>query len=127
MHESGLAHGVIHAVENRAGDRAVRRVGVRAGVFLRVVPEAFVQSFEQLAAGSIAEGADVELTIVPASARCYDCGTNFTTDDVMPACPACDGVVIQFDEEADDLVLEWLEYAEPQPAGANAEPTTDRP
>lgn len=65
MHEMGMCHGVLEAVLKRADGRMVDAVGVRVGDGLAVVPEAFVQSFQVLAEGGVAEGADVEITAVP--------------------------------------------------------------
>ncbi len=106
-----MSEDVLFAVEARAGDRPVAAIGVRCGALLRVVPEAFEQAFEMVAAGSVAADAEVELTQVPAEATCAACGARFTTHDPGAACPACHGrdVAVRC---GDDLVLEWLRYHE---------------
>jgi hydrogenase nickel incorporation protein HypA/HybF len=110
MHEFGMCESVIDAVEQRAAGRRVDRVAVRVGALLRVVPEAFAQSFELAAVGSVAEGARVEVTIVPARCRCLACEQVFGTDGAIPACPSCGTVSVQH-IEGDELVLELIEYA----------------
>ena len=117
MHEVGMCEGVVAAVERRAGGRRVARVGVRVGAALQVVPEAFQQAFALVAAGGVAEGAETAVTVVPARVRCRRCRTAFTTDDRVPACPACGDVGVDRDA-GDELVLEWIEYAK---AGAAVE------
>lgn len=110
MHELGMCESVIRAVEQRAAGRRVDRVAVRVGALLRVVPDAFAQSFELAAVGSVAEGARVDVTIVPARCRCLACGKGFGTDGAVPACPSCGTVGVEH-IEGDELVLELIEYA----------------
>lgn len=111
MHEVGMCEGVVAAVERRAGGRPVTRVGVEVGALLRVVPDAFQQSFELVAAGGVAAGARTELTVLPVRARCLDCGEAFSSLEAVPACPACGGVTLDR-EGGDELVLTWVEYGE---------------
>lgn len=125
MHEMGMCQGVLAAVERRAQGREVARVGVRTGTLLRVEPEAFQASFELVAAGSIAERATTEVTITPVRARCTGCDADFDTLDPFPACPACGGVDLQR-EGGEELVLEWVQYADdPAPAREDAVGTAD--
>ena len=65
MHELGLCESLLEAVERRAAGRRVLGVKFRVGEQHRVVDEAFDQSFEIVAAGTVAEGAEVELEVVP--------------------------------------------------------------
>lgn len=108
MHEIGYCDGVLEAVERRAAGRRVARIGVRIGAKHRVVPEAFEQSFQHVAAGGVAEGASTDVTTVPARARCL-CGATFETVDTLPDCPSCAAPVLEL-EGGDEVVLEWVEY-----------------
>jgi len=113
MHEAGYCHGVLHAVEDRAAGRPVARIGVRVGSLHRIVPAAFEQSFQMMAAGGVADGAGAEVTVVPATGNCGSCSRQFETADPPVACPYCGS----FDVRAtggDELTLEWVEY---RPAG----------
>ena len=65
MHEVGLCESLLEAVERRAAGRRVLGVKVRVGEDHRVVDEALDQAFELVAAGTVAEGAQVELEVVP--------------------------------------------------------------
>jgi hydrogenase nickel incorporation protein HypA/HybF len=109
VHELGYCEGVVDAVERRAAGRPVSRVGVRVGSLHRVVPSAFEQSFQLVAAGSVADGATTEVVIVPAKGRCSGCGSAFETSDPAPACPHCGSVSIEV-SGGDEIVLEWIEY-----------------
>jgi hydrogenase nickel incorporation protein HypA/HybF len=64
MHEIGLCEGIVDAVEHRAAGRRVLAVRVRAGADLRVVDGAMDQAFGLVAAGTVAEGARIEVVPV---------------------------------------------------------------
>ena len=65
MHELGLCESLLEAVERRAAGRRVLGVKFRVGEQHRVVDEALDQAFEMVAVGTVAEGAEVELEVVP--------------------------------------------------------------
>jgi hydrogenase nickel incorporation protein HypA/HybF len=113
VHEAGFCDGVLHAVEDRAGGRAVARIGVRVGSLHRIVPAAFEQSFQLMAAGGVADGATTEVTIVPARGSCAGCGEDFATTDPPLACPHCGSFEVRA-SGGDELVLEWVEYRRPE-------------
>lgn len=128
MHELAMCEGVLDAVEQRARGRPVTRVGVRAGTLLRVDPGAFQACFELVALDGVAEGATPEVTITPVHATCVACELEHETHDPFPACPGCGGVKLQRDG-GDELILEWLEYADPDSQNSVAsvpEPTDNR-
>lgn len=110
MHELGMCQGVVAALQERAAGRQVARLAVRVGAAHQVVPAAFRQAFELAALGTVAHGAHVEITIVPAGARCVDCQRDFYTDDRVPTCPVCGAVGMRVGD-GHDLMLEWVEYA----------------
>ena len=111
MHELGYCASVLEAVERRAAGRPVARIGVRVGALHRIEQAAFEQSFQLIAAGSVAEGARAEVVTVPARARCRQCGTIFDSAAPVITCLACGepGVDVT---GGDELVLEWVEYRE---------------
>ncbi len=109
--------GVVEAVERRAAGRPVARVGVRIGAVHRVVADAFQQSFEMAAAGGVAAGAETELVVVPVQGSCRACGGSFTSDDPSPACPRCGSLDVGV-HGGDEVILEWLQYAEEAPERA---------
>jgi hydrogenase nickel incorporation protein HypA/HybF len=109
MHEIGICESVLAAVEQRAGDRAVAAITVRIGTMLRVVPEAFAQSFEMVAAGTVAEGATPELIIEPVQGSCEQCGDTFESRDHIPSCPSCGSIRVTR-QGGDELMLESIAY-----------------
>ncbi|MGH3655090.1 MAG: hydrogenase maturation nickel metallochaperone HypA [Micromonosporaceae bacterium] len=64
MHEIGLCEPVLDAVQRRAAGRRVTGVKLRVGAAHRVVPAAMQQAFELVSAGTVAEGAALELLAV---------------------------------------------------------------
>lgn len=125
MHELSYCEGVAEAVLRRAAGRPVSRIGVRIGAVHRVVPEAFQQSFELVAAGGPAAGATTVLVVVPVQGSCCTCGAAFEAPDLAPACPACGSLEVTVDG-GDEVVLEWIEYRDPareQPVELVPDPT----
>jgi hydrogenase nickel incorporation protein HypA/HybF len=110
LHEFGLCEGVLETVERRAAGRPVDGFRVRVGALHRVSEEAFDQAFEMVSAGTLAEGAEVELFVVPVTIRCRGCGHSAETDDPFAACPACGGTDLDM-EGGDELILEWIRLA----------------
>ncbi|MCW2549642.1 MAG: hydrogenase expression/synthesis HypA [Mycobacterium sp.] len=116
MHEMSYCEGVLEAVERRAKGRPVVRVGVRIGAVHRVVADAFQQSFELAAAGGPAEGAATEVIVAPVYGHCMDCRHDFDSADSAPACPSCGSLDVAT-EGGDEVILEWLEYADSAVSG----------
>ncbi|HSP37717.1 MAG TPA: hydrogenase maturation nickel metallochaperone HypA [Frankiaceae bacterium] len=112
MHEISYCEGVLDAVLRRANGRPVSRIGVRAGTLHRLVPAAFEQSFQLVAGGTIAEGASTEVVPVPATAVCRACTHRTDTAGPIVSCPSCGGFEVDL-EGGTELVLAWVEYAEP--------------
>ena len=77
MHEMALTQGIVElAVETakREGATRVRRVFADIGVLSHVEPEALLFCFDAVSAGTIAEGATLEIERVPGAGWCMDCG-----------------------------------------------------
>ena len=109
MHELGLCSSIVEAVERRAGERQVAAVTVRVGRLQHVHPEAFEQSFEIAAVGTVAEGAVPRLVLLPVRARCRSCAAELSADEIPLSCPECGSPDPEL-TGGDELVLESLEY-----------------
>jgi hydrogenase nickel incorporation protein HypA/HybF len=109
MHELGLCEGIVDAVARRAGERPVARVRVRVGALHHVHPEAFAQSFALAATGTVAEGAEAELVLLPVTARCRACDSVVESSAPVLSCPACGGLELDH-TGGEELLLESLEY-----------------
>jgi hydrogenase nickel incorporation protein HypA/HybF len=111
MHELGICEAVLERVQERAAGRRVEGVGLRAGAGLRLVSGAVQQSFDLLTVGTTAEGAVVDLDVVPGRGTCQECEAAFEAEALLAACPSCGSVAVEV-QGADDLVVTWLRFVE---------------
>lgn len=109
MHEFGMCDGIVDAVQRRAAGRPVARVRVRIGTLHRVVEAAFQQAFTHAAEGTEAEGASVELVIIPVSATCLSCAAVAEAEQIVTICPNCGGTDLDL-TAGEELILESIEY-----------------
>jgi hydrogenase nickel incorporation protein HypA/HybF len=112
MHEIGLCEALMEAVERRAAGRRVAGVRFRVGVLHRVVEPSLAQAFELVSAGTVAEGAEVDLVTLPAKVTCRACGVESSADDLLVVCPSCGGTKLDL-TGGDELVLESIDLAAP--------------
>ena len=112
MLEFGLVEGIIETVRERAGDRPVARVKVRIGTLHRAPNGPMEQAFEMVGAGTVVEGATLELVQMPVTSTCRDCGRVSSSDEMVLLCPGCDGTFIVY-SGGDELLLESIEYRHP--------------
>ncbi|MEV8635446.1 hydrogenase maturation nickel metallochaperone HypA [Streptosporangium sp. NPDC051023] len=111
MHEFGIAEAVLDAVERRAEGRKVARLRVRAGTLLRITGPAFDQAFSLVSPETVAEGATVDLIVVPARLICRSCGEDQETFDALAVCGACASTDVDL-RGGDELVLESIQLEE---------------
>jgi hydrogenase nickel incorporation protein HypA/HybF len=111
MHELSLAAAVVEIACRHAGGRRVTKVGLKVGHLRQVVPAALAFSFELVAQGTVAEGAELEQKIVPARALCRACAVESPLRAFPLQCEACGGVDLQF-VAGDELDVEYLELDE---------------
>lgn len=108
MHEVSLGEAILDAVERRAAGRKVTRVKVRVGTLHRVVGPALDQGFAMVSQGSVAEGAELEMVVVPMTVTCRACGEHHHDDDMQFVCMACGSGDVSV-EGGEELMLEALE------------------
>jgi len=92
MHEMALAQGVIDVIESYAARErfaAVKTVWLEIGELSGVEAEALAFCFDAVARGSVAEGARLEIALVPGRGVCPDCGELVALRERFDACPAC--------------------------------------
>ncbi len=114
MHEFGYGEAILEQVLARANGRPLARVRVRAGASHALVPDALQQAFTMKAVGTPAEGAEIDLVVIPVPLLCAACGAEADGRDHVDArgrpCDACDEGWLQPLGHGDELVLESLEY-----------------
>jgi hydrogenase nickel incorporation protein HypA/HybF len=112
VHEIGVCEGLLAAVERRAAGRQVARVRFRAGVLHRIVEPALQQAFELVSAGTVADGAVLDLVTLPVAVRCRTCRAETVADDMVSVCGTCGATDLDL-VGGDELMLESLEIAAP--------------
>ena len=90
MHELGLLSGVVEVIVDAAGTRRVRRVALDVGTRSGVVEDALYAAWPLAAGGTVCEGADLEVAIIPATVWCPACAAEREIDEFFAlACPEC--------------------------------------
>ncbi len=87
MHELAITCSIVELVAEAAKGRKVARVTVEIGKLSGVVPDAVAFCFAEVARGTEAEGAFLDICEIDAAARCDLCGTEFPTPNMLTACP----------------------------------------
>ncbi|MGW6373009.1 hydrogenase maturation nickel metallochaperone HypA/HybF [Streptomyces niveus] len=87
MHELSITQSIVDAVCERAAGRPVHTVSVRVGMLTAVVPDSMRFCFDLTTAGTVAEGAALEIEQPPGTARCRACSADFTLTDLVLLCP----------------------------------------
>jgi hydrogenase nickel incorporation protein HypA/HybF len=110
MHEISLMESVVGLIEDecRRQDFArVRTIRLRVGKLGHAEPDALRFCFKAVAEGTIAEGAQLEIHMVPGAGRCDQCDLTVPLDDRFTPCPIC-GSPVRL-TAGDDLKVAELE------------------
>jgi hydrogenase nickel incorporation protein HypA/HybF len=94
MHELSLVESILQIVEEYAAKDGFARVTslrLSFGKLSSVVPQALSFAFEVQSKGTRAEGAALELEILPASIHCLSCEKDVEVDRFEAQCPVCKG------------------------------------
>ena len=98
MHEMALTESIVEiAVEAARRENAgrVRTIFVDVGALSHVEPEALSFCFDAVSAGTIAEGATLEIARVPGAGWCMDCAKTVSLDERFGPCPTCGGFHVE--------------------------------
>ena len=111
MHELSITESMLDIVLNQAqknGAERVQGINLVIGEMSGVVDDCVRFYFDFLSKGTIAEGAHISIKIVPAQARCRECGKQFKLNDLDWLCPSCGTTKIDI-VEGKELYLESIE------------------
>lgn len=92
MHELGLLHSVVVAVEKATAetDAPIEAVGLRVGTLSGAVPDALLGSWPIAIAGTRLADARLEVEVITAQIWCSTCGKAQEVDQFYAlTCPAC--------------------------------------
>ena len=67
MHELAIAQSVVAIADRHASGRRVASVQLKVGHLRQVVPSALTFAFQLVAEGTVLEGAELEIEVVPAA------------------------------------------------------------
>ena len=111
MHEMALTESIVEIATEAArkqGAEKVRRVFVDVGALSHVEPDALQFCFAAVSAGTIAEGAALEIDRVAGAGWCADCGKTVAIAERFSACPDCGGFHVQM-TAGDELRVREIE------------------
>jgi hydrogenase nickel incorporation protein HypA/HybF len=111
MHEVSLIEGIVDLVAAEARKQPfsqVRVIRLRLGVLGHAEPEALQFCFDAVTNGTIADGARLEIEMVPGRGWCFGCESTALLDERFSACPRCGKVPLQI-VAGDELQLAELE------------------
>lgn len=121
MHEMGLVAGILDSViptAKQAGALRVAKVSLSVGRMTEVIEDAMVFAFEALTEGTLAEGAELDLTIVEPKSICLECGTEYDHDQLHVTCPSCGSAFTQL-LQGKELQIDSIEVDLPDEDEAN--------
>ncbi|GAM08715.1 putative hydrogenase nickel incorporation protein HypA [Geobacter sp. OR-1] len=91
MHEMSITQSVVEICRENAAGRRVLAVTMEIGELSGVVPEAVEFCFAACAAGTVLEGARLDIVRIPGIGQCLDCGMEFPRGSLFDPCPGCAG------------------------------------
>ena len=111
MHEMSLTEGVIGIVEEEARRRGITRVRavvLEIGALACAEPEAMRFCFDVVSRGTPAEGARLEIVLVPGAGWCFDCERPVALAERFSPCPECGRFRVQM-TSGDELRVRDME------------------
>ena len=116
MHEMSIAVELMRQLKRVAAEHNTDRIEeftVHAGVMRAIVPNALELAFEVIAKSTCAEGAKMNLDIIPVSARCRCCGLRFDPDIDSFLCKGCNQADVEI-VEGNDIILKSVTFEQKQ-------------
>jgi hydrogenase nickel incorporation protein HypA/HybF len=111
MHELSIAEAIVDVATSHAAGRRVAKVEVRVGHLRQVVPGSLHFAFGLLTEGTALDGAELEITHVPAAGRCSECGAESVMVGFPLCCARCGGLEVEV-LAGEELLVDALELDE---------------
>jgi hydrogenase nickel incorporation protein HypA/HybF len=111
VHELSLVASIFDVLEEKArehGAARVTKVVLEVGRMSGAVPELLESAFDTYKKGTLAEGARLEIVLVPVKLRCPDCGGEAVREDTDFSCAACGSRRVEI-VAGRELVVEKIE------------------
>ena len=94
MHEIGVLFEVIKSVESFAKEndvKAIQTLVLQIGELSSMIPKYMQTLYPATIEGTILEGSQLEIEILPANGLCRECNKVFPVVENKGACPLCKG------------------------------------
>jgi hydrogenase nickel incorporation protein HypA/HybF len=111
MHELSIAQAVVSIAERHADGRPVSAIDLRVGTLRQVVAASLEFSFGFVSAGTVCEGARLEIEVVPARLRCSGCGAEWELEQPLFRCASCESAEVEV-VAGEELEVESIEIEE---------------
>ncbi len=111
MHELGIIQNIFHIIEDVSEEHrlaTITRVRLKVGQLQHLVPDMLTFAFETVAKGTKAEGAALDIEVVPILMQCRACRTEFEVAEHTYICPQCSGTALDT-LQGTDIVIESIE------------------
>jgi hydrogenase nickel incorporation protein HypA/HybF len=99
MHEMGIVLEVIKiatdSVPADAKGARIRRINLEVGRLSAVVPESLTFCFDVASKDTPVEGAELNIEVIPVTARCKDCGAAWVITEPAFSCRKCESAAIE--------------------------------
>ncbi|NPV05267.1 MAG: hydrogenase maturation nickel metallochaperone HypA [Syntrophaceae bacterium] len=108
MHELSLVESILQIVDEyaaREGFSRVTALRLSCGRLSCVVPQALRFAFDIQSKGTRAEGAALDLQVLPAAVHCLACAKDVEVDRFEAQCPECNGVDVFLVRGTEELKL----------------------
>lgn len=110
MHELALTYSIIETAEEAAAGRQVARVTLVIGQLSGAMPEAIRFCFDEVARGTLLDGAALDIIEPEARARCDTCGAEFATPNLLTGCGCGSFAMTRL--QGDELTIQAIELEE---------------
>jgi hydrogenase nickel incorporation protein HypA/HybF len=101
MHGTSTAEAIVEAASARArqlGRSSVKAVRVRIAAWSHLRSGELETAFEAASRGKPTQNAQLIIEVVEPSAKCQDCGADYSADSGTLRCPACGSARVAIDE-----------------------------
>ncbi len=111
MHEMSICEGIVQILQDQAKQQQYQKVNIvylELGKFSTVEIPALEFCFEVVCRNTLAQGARLEIEVLPGLAWCMNCSKSIEIEQRFDPCPDCDGFQLQ-SEGGDELRIKALD------------------
>jgi hydrogenase nickel incorporation protein HypA/HybF len=112
MHEMGIVQSIIEILEQQVqihNAKRIVKVSLEFGALTAVLPSAVTFAFDVLSKGTVAEGAMLDIKIIPLKLKCNDCGLEVEIENYDPFCSNCKSSRTEIIQGRDEMRIASLE------------------